>query len=126
MEYAPIAAISARDGTGIESLLDTALRMYRQLTRRIETAPLNQALEKWLLEYPPPQGRQSRFKIRYAVQTSANPVKFAFFVSRPHAVGEPYRAYLRNRIRRDLGFSLVPLDIEFRPSSADRFPKKRG
>ncbi|MCL2318613.1 MAG: GTP-binding protein, partial [Treponema sp.] len=114
MEYAPILAVSALDGTGVDALLNTALTMYSQLTRQIETAVLNKALEKWLEEYPPPAGKQARFKIRYAVQTASNPVKFVFFASRPQAVSEPYAAYLRNRIRRDLGFSLVPVAIEFR------------
>jgi GTP-binding protein len=117
MEYAPIIPLSALDGNGIDKLLDTALRMYGQLTLRIETSALNQALEKWLAEYPPPSGKQARFKIRYAVQSGANPVTFIFFASRSHAVSEPYVAYLRNRLRRDLGFSLIPVKIELRSSA---------
>jgi GTP-binding protein len=123
MEYAPIIALSALDGGGIDSLLNTAIRMYDQLNIQIETAALNQALEKWLAEYPPPSGKQNRFKIRYAVQTGANPVKFIFFASRPQAVSEAYIAYLRNRIRRDLGFSLVPVVIELRGSNKSRSDK---
>jgi len=117
MEYAPIIAVSALEGNGTNDLLNTALRMYDQLNHRIETSALNQALEKWLIEYPPPSGKNNYFKIRYAVQVMANPVRFVFFVSRPQAVGEPYIAYLRNRIRRDLGFSLIPVTIEIRSSS---------
>jgi len=116
MEYAPIIPVSALDGSGIDTLLNTALGMYSQLTRQIETAALNQALERWLEESPPPSGSLNRFKIRYAVQTRSNPVRFVFFASRPQAVSDTYLAYLRNRIRRDLGFSLVPVAIELRPS----------
>jgi GTP-binding protein len=117
MEYAPIIALSALDGNGIDELLNTSLKMYDQLKRQIETAALNNALEKWLTEYPPPSGPRTRFKIRYAVQKEANPVRFIFFTSRTHAVSDTYVAYLRNRIRRDLGFSLVPVAIDIRPSS---------
>jgi GTP-binding protein len=99
--------------------------MYAQLCTRVETAQLNQALEKWLEEYPPPSGPRTRFKIRYAVQVSENPVKFVFFVSRLHAVVSQYLAYLRNRIRKDLGFSLIPVEIELRSSRKDDAPKKR-
>jgi GTP-binding protein len=102
--------------------LKLALRVYSQLNLRIDTARLNQALEKWLEEYPPPVGPQTRFKMKYVVQVSDNPVKFVIFVSRPQAVAEPYIAYLRNRIRRDLGFSLIPVDIEIRGSAE---PRKR-
>ncbi|MDR2258336.1 MAG: ribosome biogenesis GTPase Der [Treponema sp.] len=120
MEYAPIVPVSARDGTGVDRLLDTALKMYRQLTIRVETAALNHALEKWLAEYPPPMGPQTRFKVKYAVQSSDNPVRFIFFVSRPQAVSEAYVSYLRNKIRRDLGFSMVPVSIELRASREKR------
>ena len=116
MKYAPIIALSAIDGSGIDTLLNTAIRMHGQLIRQVETSTLNEALEKWLAEYPPPSGKQGHFKLRYAVQL-ADPVRFIFFASRPHAVGETYIAYLRNRIRRDLGFSLIPVTIEIRPSS---------
>ena len=126
MEYAPVVALSALDGSGIDNLLNTSLRMYTQLCRQIETSELNQALEKWLAENPPPSGPQTRFKIRYAVQTQANPVRFVFFASRPHAVGGAYTAYLRNRIRRDLGFSLVPLAIEIRASSKNAPRGRKG
>lgn len=119
MEYAPIVPICAVDGTGVDKLLDTALRMYAQLARTVDTGKLNQALESWLEEYPPPVGPRTRFKIKYATQVSANPVKFVFFVSRPEAVAEPYVAYLRNKIRKDLGYSMIPVEIELRGSRKD-------
>jgi GTP-binding protein len=124
MDYAPILPVSARDGTGADKLLDMALRLYRQLNRHVDTAPLNQALARWLEECPPPAGPVTRFKVKYAVQVSENPVKFVFFVSRPHAVNEAYVSYLRNRIRRDLGFSQIPVGLELRSSAkADRRAK---
>jgi GTP-binding protein len=116
MEYAPIMPISARDGTGLDALLNIAIRMYSQLNLHTDTGVLNQALARWLLESPPPTGPQTRFKLRYAVQVSDNPIRFVFFASRPRAVGESYVNYLRNRMRRDLGYSLIPLGIEIRGS----------
>ncbi|MDR3114795.1 MAG: ribosome biogenesis GTPase Der [Treponema sp.] len=116
MEYAPIIPVSAKDGTGIDKLLDTALRLYGQLIRHIDTGLLNRALEGWLEEYPPPIGPQSRFKIKYALQVSDKPVKFVFFVSRPPAVSPSYVSYLRNKIRQDLGFPQIPIAIELRHS----------
>jgi GTP-binding protein len=123
MEFAPILAISATDGTGVDKLLDTTLKMYGQLNTRIETARLNQALERWLEEYPPPIGPRTRFKVKYGVQKSGNPVGFIFFVSRPQAVSEAYTAYLRNRIRKDLGFSLIPVNVEIRSAGAKNSPR---
>jgi len=116
MEYAPIVAVSAHDGSGVDKLLSTAVTMYGQLTTNVETGRLNQALQRWLEETPPPSGPRTRFNVKYAVQSSANPVNFIFFTSRSHAVSEAYISYLRNRIRRDLGFSLIPVDIQIRAS----------
>jgi GTP-binding protein len=122
MGYAPIMPVSARDGSGVDALLNTAIRMHAQLNRRTDTGRLNQALGRWLAENPPPVGPQTRFKIRYAVQVSDNPVNFVFFASRPQAVGGAYVSYLRNKIRRDLGYSLIPVGAEIRASA----PKERG
>jgi GTP-binding protein len=114
MEYAPIVPISAETGEGMDELLAAAVRVYGQLCRRTETAALNQALERWLTENPPPQGPRSRFSVKYAVQVTARPVKFVFFVSRKDAVTEAYKSYLRNKIRKDLGYSMIPLELEIR------------
>jgi GTP-binding protein len=114
LEFAPILALSGLEGTGLDKLLNTAVRMYRQLNTQVETAKLNQALERWRADYPPPSGPRTHFKLRYGVQKSSNPVRFIFFASRPQAVGEAYIAYLRNRIRADLDLSLIPVAVEIR------------
>jgi GTP-binding protein len=51
---------------------------------------------------------------------SANPVRFVFFVSRPQAVSDSYLAFLRNRIRKDLGFESVPISISVRGPQKDK------
>ncbi|HQL84247.1 MAG TPA: GTP-binding protein, partial [Spirochaetota bacterium] len=116
MEYAPILSLSALRGTGIKDLLSTACRLYEQLSRRIETSALNMALNDWITAAPPPQGRVNKFKIRYLVQTQANPVKFLAFATRPEAVTDSYLAYIRNRIRKDLGFAEIPVVLEVKGS----------
>jgi GTP-binding protein len=116
MEYAPIIPLSAKDGSGVDKLLSTTIKMYKQLNTQVETSRLNKALERWLEEYPPPSGPHTRFNVKYAVQNSVNPVRFIFFTSRSHAVSEAYISYLRNKIRRDLGFSLIPVDVKIRSS----------
>jgi GTP-binding protein len=123
MGYAPIVPVCAIDGTGVDDLLAIAIRIYNQLKRHTDTAALNKALSVWLKEYPPPQGPRNRFKVKYAVQVSANPVKFVFFVSRPSAVSESYQTYLCNKIRKELGYSLIPIQVEIRPSRRERLDK---
>ncbi|AEF84966.1 ribosome-associated GTPase EngA [Treponema primitia ZAS-2] len=126
MEYAPIVPVSALDGAGVDTLLDTAIKVYAQLNLHTDTGPLNQALERWLTESPPPSGPQNRFKLKYAVQVSDNPVRFVIFASRPKAVSESYISYLRNKLRRDLGYSLIPLGVEIRLSAKNDPAKKNA
>jgi len=120
MEYAPIIPVSAKDGTGVDKILNTAIKMYNQLNTQIGTSQLNQALEKWLQENPPPSGPRTRFKVKYAVQKSVNPVHFIFFTSRTRSVSDSYISYIKNKIRKDLGFSLIPIILEIKDSSGSR------
>ncbi len=116
MEYAPVLSLSALKGTGISDLLSAAVRLYGQLSRKVETSALNLALADWVTASPPPQGRANKFKIRYMVQTQANPVKFMVFASRPESVTGSYLAYIRNQIRKDLGFAEIPVVVEVKGS----------
>lgn len=116
MNYSPIICISALEGDGIKLLLDTALELYRQITRKVSTSVLNTALKDWIFKYPPPASRTSNFKIRYMVQTSVNPVNFTIFATRPEVVPLTYVQFLKNRIREDLGFDKIPVQLEIKAS----------
>ncbi len=116
MNWAPIVAISALKADGIKNLMDTAITVYEQLTRKIDTAALNMALKDWLAKYPPPATKAIHFKVRYMTQTSINPVNFLIFATRPDKVPESYVTYLKNRIREDLGFNLIPVQLEMKAS----------
>lgn len=116
MSYAPIVALSALEGKGIRDLLNTAMEIYGQLTRKIETGPLNTALKDWVTAYPPPASRGGRFKVRYIVQTSTKPVNFLLFCTRPEIVPQTYITFLKNRIRSDLGYDQIPVKLELKAS----------
>jgi hypothetical protein len=120
MAWVPVLPLSAREGQGVPKLLDTLLVLFDQLTRKMDTGRLNRAVEAWVASYPPPVGPRTRFKLRYAVQSGINPVKFICFVSRPDAVPGAYLSYLKNKIRSDLGFLQIPIDLELRGSSSWR------
>ena len=116
MNWAPIVAISAKNADGIRNLMNTALELYAQLTHKVDTAALNLALNDWLAKYPPPATKAIHFKIRYMTQTSTNPVNFLIFATRPDNVPGSYVTYLKNRIRADLGYDQIPVQIEMKAS----------
>ena len=113
LHFAPVLPLSGRSGYGVDRVLTKAVSLYRQLTRTIPTAKLNQALARWAREYvPTSRGREIR--VRYATQTSTNPLRFVCFLNHARGAGAAYRRYLENRIRTELGFTEVPLTVEFR------------
>ena len=111
MEYAPICAISAIDGTGVNNMLNIALQAFKQYTTKIETSALNLALKDWLVAYPP---SGNKFTFKYLVQTGVRPVRFLIFANKVQNVTEQYLRYLQNRIRKDFGFSLIPIQLTVR------------
>jgi GTP-binding protein len=120
MKYAPVLPVSAKDGSGVGALLNTSIKMFEQLNRFTGTSKFNAFLERAQSECPPPQGPNTRFKIKYGVQVSANPVVFRLFVSRPHAFTEAYRSYICNKIRKDLCYGMIPITLEISPSRRER------
>ena len=111
--FAPVLALSGRTGYGLERMLGKVVELHRQLTHTVPTPKLNQALARWAREYVPTvRGREVR--VKYATQTGANPVRFVCFVNRARGAGAAYRRFLENRIRGELGFSEVPVTVEFR------------
>lgn len=114
MDYAPIVKISARRGEGIDRLLDTALMLRDELGKRVETGPLNRALERWKEEVPPPSRKGRRYKVRYMTQVSSMPVRFLLFVNRREGFPASYLSYLENRVRKEFGFSHIPIFIDLR------------
>ncbi len=126
MAWAPVLPLSARDGFGVDKLMNTIVTIYAQLTKEIETSALMRAVEGWIETTPPPVGPRTRWKLRYAVQTSSNPQGFSFFVTRPEAVAEAYRSFLRNRLREDLGLDKVPVLLELKASRQGWVERKAG
>jgi GTP-binding protein len=116
LDFAPIVRISALDGTGMDALLDTTRAVWKQLHRRVDTSDLNAALRRWVEQTPPPRDNGRPFRVRYATQVSTKPLRFVFFVNRRHGFPRPYVQFLTNRIRSDLGFGKVPLQIDIRES----------
>lgn len=112
-QHVPILPISAMTGEGITSLLKRLAHVRSELHRRVDTGPLNQALQRWLQETPPPSGRRP-IKIRYMTQVSTNPVRFVMFVNRRKGFPEFYLRYVRNRIREELGFGHIPFFMDLR------------
>lgn len=124
--FAPIEFISAKDMKNIDKMLDTVLKVQAQLTRRIDTSVVNNALDAWTQAHEPPRGVNGHYKVLYGTQICASPVKFLFFVNRKKDFPQVYIQYLANCIRKDLGFGLVPVEIDLRERERSESNHKLG
>ncbi len=114
LSFAPITSISAINGINISAMLDTVWGVWKQLNKRVDTSIINNALKSWTESYTPPRGSEGHFKVYYGTQVSATPVRFLFFVNRITNFPDIYVKYLKNCIRRDLGFTQIPIEVSLR------------
>ena len=126
LSFAPITSISALKGQDIGKLLDTVWSVWKQLNKRVDTARLNDAIREWGEAYQPPRGSSGHFKVYYGTQISANPVKFLLFVNRIKEFPQIYIQYLKNNIRKELGFSQIPIEIDLRERRRNPSLHERG
>ncbi len=129
LSFAPLMPISALNGVDIGKMLDMVWAVWRQLNKRVDTSAVNNALQSWTRENEPPRGPQGHYKVLYGTQVSSTPVRFLFFVNRIHGFPDTYVSYLKNMIRRDFGFTNIPIEISLRerrrnPSLHDNGPSR--
>ena len=113
LDFAPIVPVSGHDGSGLDKLLSTAVRVRRQLRRQISAHQLNQSLKSWVDRHPPPYGKK-RFRVKYLAQTSSDPLKFVLFVNKVRGFPGSWVSYLENNLRSGYKMDLVPISVELR------------
>jgi len=113
-DFADLHFISAKHGTGIFDVLDSAVRAYHSAFRRYSTPDLNRLLEDMLAEHQPPIVRGRRIKLRYIHQGGVNPPRFIIHGNQTQSVPDSYRRFLINRLRQQLRIKGTPVQIEFR------------
>ncbi len=114
MDFAPILFISALTGQRAPKIFDLINEVYSQYSKRVDTSPLNDLVEKCVRKNPMARFQNRSMSISYATQTGVKPPTFIFFV--PHAKGVhfSYERYLMNAIRSEFGFDKVPIKLIFR------------
>lgn len=117
MQFVPWAMvhfISAREGKGLERLLELASEVREARRRRIATAELNGTLNKAIRAHVPPLVYNKRFKLFYATQAGIDPPTFVLFVNDPALVHFSYRRYLERALREAYDFDGTALKLVFR------------
>ncbi len=111
---APLIAVSALTGDGLDRLLPAVLAADRAWNTRVPTAQLNRFLADALARHPPPAIRGRRVRIRYMTQAKSRPPTFALFGTQLNALPESYLRYLQNELREAFDLKGVPLRFVLR------------
>jgi GTP-binding protein len=111
---APLIAISARSGEGIDRLLPAVLEADRAWNKHIATSALNRFLEEALARHAPPAIQGRRVRIRYMTQPKVRPPTFALFGNQLTALPDAYLRYLTNGLREAFGLAGTPIRIRLR------------
>jgi GTP-binding protein len=110
----PIIFTSALTKQRIHKVLEDAIEVYQNRSRRITTSELNEVMGKFIEAFPPPATKGKYVKIKYITQLPVKIPSFAFFCNLPQYVKEPYKRYLENKLRESFNFTGVPIRIFMR------------
>lgn len=114
MNYMPVIFASVLEKQRIFQVMEKAMEVYENKSRRITTSKLNEAMQEEITKYPPPAHRGKHIKIKYMIQLPTPSPTFVFFCNYPKYIKEPYMRYLENRMREHFDFTGVPITLFFR------------
>ncbi|GAB1447626.1 ribosome biogenesis GTPase Der [Bacteroidota bacterium] len=110
----PVLFISAIEKQRIFKVVEDALKVYENRSRRIATHELNDFFKNVIDAYPPPSVKGKFVKIKYITQLPGRTPKFAMFCNLPQYINDSYKRYLENKLRESYDFNGVPIQIFFR------------
>lgn len=113
LPWAPFVFVSALTGKNVEQVVDLALIIVAERSRRIPTAQLNQLLREAVAHHPPPTKPGKWVKFYYVTQAEVNPPTFVFFCNHAENIHFSYKRYLENCIRERYGFLGTPIVLIF-------------
>lgn len=120
INFAPVVFVSALTGRNISKIVETDLRIAKELSRKIATAKLNKTLESYFQRLSLPHAGRKQLKIFYVNQARTSPPTFIFFANFPEAIPEHYKRYLENSLRNTFGFKGAPIRLLFRKRQGNR------
>ena len=113
---APIVALSAETGYGVQRLIPAVLKLHGDWSTKVKTRDLNDWLHIALERHPPPAVKGRRVKPRYMAQTKSRPPTFVLLASAGDQLPESYRRYLINSLRESFDLSGTPIRLIVRRS----------
>ncbi len=109
--YAPIIAVSAKTGRGIDRLKDKLVEIYENYSQRISTSVLNKAIETAVIRHALPSPAGNYLRIYYSTQFETKPPRIALIMNKPKLLHFSYKRYLINFLRDNINFEGTPIHL---------------
>lgn len=123
LAYATLCFVSAKENTGLETVLEAVLKTMDSYSFRVATGPLNRVIGDAV--YEKPLSRKGRLlKIYYSTQVRTRPPSFALFCNDPDLVHFSYLRYLERKLRE--AFPLNGTQIRLLLRSSHEKKEKKG
>lgn len=114
IDYIPIIFASVLTKQRIFQVIEKAVTVFNNKTKRVSTSAINDALLPEIAHYPPPALKGKLIQIKYITQIKAKSPAFAFFCNLPQYIQPSYVRFLENRLREKFDFEGVPVRLFFR------------
>ncbi|MGC3944154.1 MAG: ribosome biogenesis GTPase Der [Chryseolinea sp.] len=114
IDYLPIIFASALEKQRIFQVVEKAVEVYDNKTKKVPTAKLNDTILPEIERQPPPSMKGKLINIKYITQVTARFPSFVFFCNLPQYIQPSYERFLENKLRDYFDFEGVPLRLIFR------------
>lgn len=114
INYIPFIFASVLDKQRIFQVVEKAVTVFHNKTKKVPTSELNDAMLPEIVHYPPPSNKGKMIQIKYITQVTAKSPTIAFFCNLPQYIADSYKRFLENRLREKFDFEGVPIRLFFR------------
>lgn len=111
---APLVALSAETGRGLDRLMPAVFKAHANWSAKVKTRDLNDWLRLMTQRHPPPAVNGRRIKPKYMAQMKSRPPTFVLLANRAEHMPESYRRYLVNGLRESFDLQGVPIRLTVR------------
>ena len=125
LDFAPVHYISARIGTGVPALLNSANAAYGASMSRLSTPKLTRVLLAAVQKQAPPRAGVSRPKLRYAHQGGMNPPLIMIHGNSLNQVPDSYRRYLERAFMTAFELRGTPVKVAFKQQARNPFAGRK-
>jgi GTP-binding protein len=117
LDFAPIIFVSALSGQRVTTIIDKINLVYKEYSKRIQTADLNKILQSITVRHTPPSTGNRQTKIFYSTQVSTKPPSFMITTNFPKSINLSYKRYIIKQFRYFFNFEGTPIRIFWRAKS---------